>query len=213
MEVIKFPEPQLFTAWFFFLLIVGLTVTAALIDFRSQRIPNWLTVTILFSGFVVNLVRVAWYAGQQPEPNFWGGLLAGFLFSLIGFLLCFGIFFLMWMAGTCGGGDMKLFAAIGAWLGYERSIIVLIGTIILVAVWTALQILWAAIHGEPESVQGKFGSRQNAPPLSKEEYIAARKKKRRLVYAPALAICTAIYLLAGQGGLPILALAANQHAH
>ncbi len=48
------------------------------------------------------------------------GALDGFLFALVGSLVGFAFFAILFALGTCGGGDVKLFTAIGAWLGRQR---------------------------------------------------------------------------------------------
>jgi Flp pilus assembly protein protease CpaA len=39
--------------------------------------------------------------------------------------------FLMWILGTCGGGDVKLFAALGTWLGPIFAVYVLAGSLLV----------------------------------------------------------------------------------
>lgn len=84
-------------------LIVAL-VAAAVVDLRSRRIPNWLTAPLAVGGLVAS---VAW---DGPVAGGWGwalaGLLAGLALNLPLFLL-----------RIRGGGDVKLFAAVGAWIG------------------------------------------------------------------------------------------------
>ena len=40
--------------------------------------------------------------------------------GLAGMLLAGGIFFLLFLLGGMGGGDVKLMAAVGAWVGLRR---------------------------------------------------------------------------------------------
>lgn len=93
-------------------------------DARTMRIPNALTYSMALVGLPVNLVRGGWL-GSDPSRSLWLfeetstglGIADGFLFSLAGFATGFAILFVMWILRTCGGGDVKLFAALGAWLG------------------------------------------------------------------------------------------------
>lgn len=116
-----FPDPVF--AWSFFVAIAVLTAIAAYIDTRKAIVPKWLTIGMLIAGFPVNMVRAALLASQNKplwllDTGSVGlGVLDGFLFSLCGFVLAFGLFVGMWMLGLCGGGDVKLFAALGAWFG------------------------------------------------------------------------------------------------
>jgi prepilin peptidase CpaA len=96
-----------------YLLLCALTIATvgAVKDFRGQRIPNWLT----YSGLIAALaVRFA--------LGGWTGLKGG----LVGMLLAGGIFFLLFLIGGMGGGDVKLMAAVGAWVGFAQVGVLLI---------------------------------------------------------------------------------------
>ncbi len=84
-----------------FLLIV-LVLPAAVFDFRSRRIPNWLCV----SGFLAGLAANAALGG-------WAGLRG----SLIGFAAGFGLYFVLYLLHAMGAGDVKLMGAVGAVAG------------------------------------------------------------------------------------------------
>ena len=75
---------------------------AVVTDLRSSRIPNWLTFPAM--GFAL--------AGHA-----WLGSMHGVLFSLAGLGTGLGLFFLIYLAGGIGAGDVKLMAAIGAFVG------------------------------------------------------------------------------------------------
>jgi prepilin peptidase CpaA len=82
--------------------VATFTLAAAATDLRSQRVPNWLTVPTAIAGL----------AFHAFAPSGWG---AGV--SLAGFALGFALLFLPWLLGGSGMGDVKLLAALGAWLG------------------------------------------------------------------------------------------------
>jgi prepilin peptidase CpaA len=67
--------------------------------------------------------------------------LDGLLFSLAGLLFAFTLFFGMFILGLCGGGDVKLCAAIGAWIGAVYTIFLLLATVVALAAWFALKML------------------------------------------------------------------------
>ena len=70
------------------------------------------------------------------EPSSaWTGALHGFLFALLGFLVGFFVFTLIWIFGACGGGDVKLMTAAGAWVGWESIIYVMLASVVVVALW------------------------------------------------------------------------------
>src|SRR5262245_28491734 len=75
---------------------------AAVWDVRWRRIPNWLTLPLIMTG-----VARSFPAGSMITA---GQAVAGIA---VGFALAFVLFAL----GALGGGDVKLLAGIGAWLG------------------------------------------------------------------------------------------------
>jgi prepilin peptidase CpaA len=80
---------------------------AAVIDIRSRRIPDWLTLALMLGGLLQNgLLHGSITFGQS-----WAGLGVGF-----------GLTFILFALGAMGGGDVKLFAGIGAWVGPGRII-------------------------------------------------------------------------------------------
>lgn len=101
-------------------------VMAAITDLRSRRIPNWLTCSGVLAGLALHL-------GLGGPRDAGLALLAG--------LVTGGIFFLFFVAGGMGAGDVKLMAALGCLGGYRAVLQLLIATAILgalAAVLTAL---------------------------------------------------------------------------
>lgn len=82
--------------------LAAVLVTAIGTDLRSSRIPNWLT----FSGMGCALVGHAWLGGT-PEV----------MFSLAGLGTGLVLFLIPYVVGGIGAGDVKLMAAIGAFVG------------------------------------------------------------------------------------------------
>ena len=87
--------------WVIAVLMTCVTL-ASVSDLRTRRIPNWLT----FPGTVAGL-GLNWITGGLE------GLLAGFWGLTVGFFLLF-FFYLL---GGMGGGDVKLLALVGSFLG------------------------------------------------------------------------------------------------
>ncbi|EPR44150.1 peptidase A24A prepilin type IV [Desulfovibrio sp. X2] len=75
---------------------------ACVTDVREQRIPNWLT----YPAMVVALAAHGILGGS-----------GGFLFSLSGLGVGFGLMLLPFLMGVMGAGDVKLLAAAGAVMG------------------------------------------------------------------------------------------------
>jgi len=144
-----FPDPVF--GWVFYLSLLGLLAVASYSDQRFQLIPKKLTLTLLGLGVLFNLVRGAWLGGEGVSAwslaggSVWLGLLDGLLFALAGFALGLALFFVMWVLGACGGGDVKLFAAVAAWLGPQLSVMVLMATIVIVTVIVVARVLWTTV--------------------------------------------------------------------
>jgi len=85
--------------------VLLLTVLAAVEDLRTRRIPNLITGPAFLLGLLVHLVV--------------GGPRAGFV-ALAAAVLAGGILLPGWLMKFMGAGDVKLMAAIGAWLGTPR---------------------------------------------------------------------------------------------
>jgi len=155
---------------------LAVLTVATITDLRSRRIPNWLVFPFLIAGPVV----AAWVGG-------WHGLVT----SAEGFglgTLVYGIFYMM---GGMGMGDVKLCAAIGAWIGPAQLVMALVVTAIAGGV---IAVCWAAkggFLGELFSGSGDLvfgiGKRGLAP---HPELVLTNPLTRKMPYAPAIAIGT-----------------------
>ena len=109
-----------------FVVAVGLYVAlAAATDIRMHRIPNYLTVPAALLGLAYHTLA----------PGGWGVLA-----SLGGLAVGFSLLFLPWLLGGSGMGDVKLLAALGAWLGWKFLLTAFAVSMVLAAV-AALAIL------------------------------------------------------------------------
>jgi prepilin peptidase CpaA len=100
---------------------------AGLCDWRSRIIPNWLTVSSLLIGLVLNVVGWGWKG--------LGASLAG---ALVALLLLLPLVLLR----SLGAGDWKLMGALGAFLGPKQILFVLFGTIFVTGIMAAAQVIW-----------------------------------------------------------------------
>src|SRR5262249_28986749 len=83
-------------------LVAVFTAMCAVVDYRSKKIPNWLTVPAAVLGLAYNALA--------PQGIGWG-------WSLAGLAVGFSLLILPWLLGGGGMGDVKMLAALGAWLG------------------------------------------------------------------------------------------------
>jgi len=180
---------------FFFLLVIGLAV-AAYIDFRTFRIPKWVTLSLLALGLVVNTVRGAWLGSLGKNVWVLGdgsvatGAADGFLFALAGAAFAFALYFVMWNLGVVKGGDVKLCTAIGAWLGWLNMVLFLFVSVAVLAVWACL---WAATSGPKSFARRMEKIKQNSSMTSEAEI---RKFSRRgLSFSFPAAVAAALVML------------------
>ena len=104
-------------------LILGLAVALALIagwtDWRSRRIPNWLTVPGFFVGITANVLMNG---------------LAGLKTSLLGAGLGLAVLLPFVLLRSLGVGDWKLAGALGAFVGWEAILNLLMGSVLVAGV-------------------------------------------------------------------------------
>src|SRR5664280_1551296 len=88
------------------MVLLVMLLAAAVFDVLYRRIPNWLTVSGVALGIAMNTLI------GSPE--------AGLEFSLVGLAVAFGIYAALYALRAMGAGDVKLMAAVGALVGWER---------------------------------------------------------------------------------------------
>lgn len=92
--------------------LLALTICGlAVVDFRSFRLPNWFTLPLLALGWI-------WHALADDG--------AGLAWSLKGSAISMAPLLWFYFRGKMGAGDVKLMAAIGAWLGGWTGLHVLV---------------------------------------------------------------------------------------
>ncbi|KKC24230.1 prepilin peptidase [Sphingomonas sp. SRS2] len=108
-----------------------LLLAMALLDARHFWLPNRLTIALALAGVA------AAAAGMPPGPadRLIGGAAAFLLFAGIRY----GYRLLRHRDGM-GGGDVKLFGAIGLWLGWRMLPIVLLGAALAGLLWSLIQL-------------------------------------------------------------------------
>lgn len=106
--------------------VLLVSLGAAIWDWRVRRIPNWLCVSGLVAGFLLNDWR----------------------FALGGLGLALAIHLPLFAMRATGGGDVKLMAALGALLGVEQWLRVFLISAVLGGVVALGLVVWRGVLAE-----------------------------------------------------------------
>lgn len=115
--------------------LLGLAVGC---DLSTRRIPNWLVLAGLIAAIGCS-VTATYTAGNQPSA----GSTLGLANSLIGALSGLVIMLPLYALRAMGGGDVKLMAAIGAFLGPMQVLGAALLTFIAGGVLSLIAALWS----------------------------------------------------------------------
>lgn len=100
---------------------------AGFTDWRSRRIPNWLTMSGALLGIAVNAALAGWPGVES---------------SLLGMVLGLAVLLPFVLAKSLGAGDWKLIGAVGAFFGPRQLIVILFATILVAGVMALGLIVW-----------------------------------------------------------------------
>jgi prepilin peptidase CpaA len=106
---------------------------AAFTDWRSRRIPNWLTIGGLMLGILANSVTRGWPGAKD---------------SLLGAALGLAVLLPFVLTRSLGAGDWKMVGALGAFLGPSRLITVLFATVLVAGLMALVLVIWKRRMGQ-----------------------------------------------------------------
>ena len=109
------------------LVLLALVTAGALTDVKTGKIPNALTYPACVFGLVLGLAKAGW---------------GGFLDSFLGLAFAFVPFFLLYLSGGLGGGDVKLMSAVGALMGFEFTALAMVNSVFVGALIALLIVIW-----------------------------------------------------------------------
>lgn len=170
--------------------LVFVSVAAAW-DLRTGLIPNWLSLGGLGIGFVLHLAVQA--------IGFWNdeamsAALAGAFNAVVGVVLCGLAPYLLFRAEAMGGGDVKLLAAVGAFIGPTMGLEVELSAFIAMAVFAPVRL---AYEGKLLAVLGNTMVLIANPFLPKQRRREIPRELMTVVkFGPAVFIANAVVLAA-----------------
>ncbi|WP_054956498.1 A24 family peptidase [Paenibacillus dakarensis] len=100
---------------------------AFIIDIRSMKIPNLLTMPAMLLGLIYHGATSGW---------------EGMLFSVKGLVGGFVVLLIMYFIGAVGAGDVKLFGGIGAWCGLWFTLQAVVYSVLFAGLIGLLIVLW-----------------------------------------------------------------------
>lgn len=133
--------------------VIVFVVVAAVLDLWRFRIPNAVTLPVLAAG-------LGYHAVLGPP--------GGFVASLGGLAVGFGILFALFACGMMGAGDVKLMAALGTWIGAQAVFHVFVASALATGVWSLVVLLTSS-------------SVAPAPNCALEEAVQRMDRRRRAI--------------------------------
>ncbi len=161
------------------ILVVVFTLAAAVSDWKTRKLPNWLTVSAFAVALFFHTV---------------GGGLTGLMNSL-GFATGFGILLVLWLMGGSGGGDVKLMGALGAWLGAALTLRVFFVSAGLIAVFATAVMLYTLVSSGFHSVRRRYMAGSRKAPADADRRVRQRQQLRIMPYAVPVAVSTWLVLV------------------
>jgi prepilin peptidase CpaA len=157
---------------------LALAVIAGWTDWRSRRIPNWLTVP----GLVLGLALNAWLGG-------WPGLKTSLLGAGLGLLVLLPFVFLR----SLGAGDWKLAGALGAFVGWQALTTLLIGSIFVAGIMAFVLVIYKRRFKQTMRNIGGMLASMAAFRMPGSEVSLDNPDSLKVPYGVALAVTTVIF--------------------
>lgn len=159
-------------------LAVTLAVAAGVTDWRSRRIPNWLTVPGLLVGIAAN----AALGGLT-------GLKSSLLGAGLGLLLLLPFVFLR----SLGAGDWKLAGALGAFVGWEALLDILIVSVFVAGIMALGLVIYKRRLMETLRNIGRLLASMLTFHMPGTEVSLDNPQSLKIPYGVALALTTVLY--------------------
>jgi Flp pilus assembly protein protease CpaA len=154
-----------------FCVVLGVVLLAGVIDARSFRIPNAISLTLLVSGLGYHAVM--------------GGL-TGLGASVLGLLFGLGITSVLFLLGVLGAGDVKLMAAVGAWFQLPAALLIFVVAALATGVYSFALLAWQGSLNRAFSTMWILAVQlltlgRHLAASEQVEFVVLQKDRRRLV--------------------------------
>jgi prepilin peptidase CpaA len=118
-----------------YFIICGVLVAlgGAVSDIRTARIPNRLTYSAVLTALSLRVILLG---------------LPGLKSGALGMLVAGGLFLLLYVLGAMGGGDMKLMAAVGAWVGSTQVMTLILAAALAGGILAIGRIIFTKMAGQ-----------------------------------------------------------------
>jgi prepilin peptidase CpaA len=167
------------------ILAVLIALCAGVLDWRSRRIPNWLTVSGVVAGVAANTIFYRW---------------PGLKTALLGMGLGLALLLPFVLVRSLGAGDWKLAGSLGACLGPHPLCSVLIAAILVAGVMALALVIWkgrlkATLLNIARLVASLFSLRMPGAEVSLDN-----PQSTKIPFGVALALATVLYVAAQVSG-------------
>ncbi len=164
-------------------LLASLVIVAAVVDFRTRRIPDWLCASGAICGFASQIALFQWAGARE---------------ALLGMALALLIYVPLFALRAVGGGDVKLMAAVGSMAGPKAWIAIFLTTAITGG---AIALVLIAVKGRTRRTLRNVGVllreliHLRAPHKAEDELDVTSGKGLRLPHGCTIAVGTLLYLI------------------
>ena len=121
------------------ILLLGLVSVATATDLAWHKIYNWTTYTGMLTALALSAAGWLVFPLAIVDGK---TLRVSFLESLIGLLACGLVMLVCFVMFQVGGGDVKLIAMLGAFLGFDKGIVAMLWTLVLGACVGLIVLIW-----------------------------------------------------------------------
>jgi len=166
------------TLW---ILAAAFALTAGITDFRTRKIPNWLTYPAIPIAILLHWI----IAGSHAA-----------LLSLSGAAIGLAVLLPFVLLGGLGGGDWKLVGGLGAFFEPRRLLPVLILTLVINGIMALVLVLWKKRVGQTARNLGRIAAAMFRFHMPAADLSIENSESEKVPFGIAAAIATLLYVAA-----------------